>query len=133
MAPQIRDDEPGLIRRVLHPISETVHGIRDAFSPEMKEIRERALITEIREMGDGRFIARRAMRITLMVLAFNALYSVGRVLAGKHPWALLTLGEGFREYFFVGLGCLLVGAISAGNAAEKLRKKYPEEFSDEEA
>jgi hypothetical protein len=120
-----------LQRYVVNPIAEIVLGVREAFSPEMREIRQRTQIAKIRDQGTTRYTLTQAAIGTLAIVAFDMLSALGRVLGGKRSWDSFIHAASVWQYLVVGVVGFLFFYLAVLNSIDKLRKKYPEEFSGE--
>src|SRR4051794_8518783 len=98
------------MRFLISPFRELVLAFRDARSPEMKEAEDYRKLTGLGRDGDGLYIAKRTISLTLVVESILALKTVGDVLAGHMTWQQFRDGDFFRAFFFTGIVCVLIGA-----------------------
>jgi hypothetical protein len=112
------------MRFLIRPIRELVLAIKDARSPEMREAEDFRKLAELSRDGDGWYIAKRTIGLTLLFESFAALKAMGDILSGRATWHLSRTGESFRSFFFLGIFCVIVGAVAASREIARLRETY---------
>jgi hypothetical protein len=124
--PALRQN-PGLIARAAAwPFREVVLGFRDARSPEMREIRERAAVSTIERLGKARYVVRQALATAGVIAAIDVMWVVGEWIT---PGSFDILGSHPHLESFVFLGAIATvgAAFLASREVKRLREKYPPE------
>ena len=106
------------------PVREVVLAIKDARSPETREARDLRKLAEMNREGDGWYIAKRTIGLTLLFESFTTLEALGEMAAGRMSWHLLRTADSFGAFFHVGILCVVVGALSASREIGRLRETY---------
>lgn len=129
----IREGRVGRIGRYLAwPVRELVLAWRDRRSPEMREIRERAKIAEIKQSGETIYIIRETLKLVGFFAGFSIIWTASEAIGGKGTFDVFGSNPTIRTFIYLGMIGVVVGAFGAYREIERLRSKYPEEFSDEE-
>src|SRR5882672_10981814 len=115
------------MRILIRPIRELVLAVKDARSPEMREAEDFRKLAELSRGGDGWYIAKRTIGVTLLFESFAAMKALGDILAGRATWHLFRTGDSFRPFFFLGVFCVIIGAAAASREIARLRETYGNE------
>src|SRR5882672_1985339 len=115
------------MRFLIGPIRELVLAVKDLRSPEMREAEDFRKLAELSRGGDGLYIAKRTIGLTLLFESFAAMKALGDILSGRATWHLFRAGESFRSFFFVGILCVIFGAAAASREIARLRETYGNE------